>query len=115
MSVLSRTHPAADAIPGSRNSIVIPSGPRTYVSLVETLLGLGRFADAKTAADRAIELPHLDDRQKKAIKRHEEIARRLAPLRTRLAPSKRTAKCPRTLRPNGYSPNGFSNTSVPPL
>ena len=55
------------------------------VGSVASLLGLGRFGDAQKAAQRALELPTLDDPARQSVQHFLDLAQRLSPMEVKLA------------------------------
>jgi tetratricopeptide (TPR) repeat protein len=55
------------------------------VGSVAALLGMGRFADAQMAAQRALELPILDEPARQSVQHFLDLARQLSPLEAKLA------------------------------
>jgi serine/threonine-protein kinase len=53
-------------------------------NLVHSLLCLGRFAEARIAAQRALEVSYTDEGPRRTVRRQFEMARQLAPLEARL-------------------------------
>jgi tetratricopeptide (TPR) repeat protein len=54
------------------------------INLPDSLIALGRFADADAAIQRALDIPRLDESPRKALRQQFELCRRLAPVAAKM-------------------------------
>lgn len=86
----------------NRTEMTVASGvdakySNVQISLIDSLLSVGRFAAAATAAAYAIELPTVDEFQRRAIRQQLSVAQRLSPLEADLPQLLQSHKYPSDL------------------